>query len=248
MSQSPPVPQITSLISLPPTKTDPVIVATTKDRLRITADSDNSSKKNLVSDTPGVQLSGTGKLLNYWDGLPEEEYTLTLRQWWEIIPNSYNILNHDDKFKRTFTVSTGYSETATQTLAAELGVEAEGLSAKLSAEFSTSITLTTQTTETEEHEYTNDQSGKIRVIALYKLMSEIVALDKNGVVIPASRGRKGEVEWYDHDGYTSGAFLYYESVQQNLSSIFTSVASAYFPIPTSGYYAIPSSSYIAIPS
>lgn len=140
------------------------------------------------------------------------------------------MLNYGDTFTRSFTISTGYSETGIQTLSAELGVEVEGLSAKLSEDFSTAITLTTQPTVTEEVEFANDESGQVRVMALYQLMSEIVALDESGLVIPVNRGRKGEVEWYDDGGYDSGANLYYGLVQQNLPLIYTSVSSASFPV------------------
>jgi hypothetical protein len=230
MNQTPPLPQITSVDSLPPSSTSPIVVATTTDRLRITADSDDSSKKNLVSDIVFTRLPNTGCLTSYWDGHPAEEYTLSLRQWWEMVPDSYSKLGHGDTFTRSYSISTGYSATDTQTLSAELGVEAEGLSAKISAEFSNSVTLTTQETATETHEYTNDEPNTVKVIALYKLMSEIVALDNTGSVIPTNRGRKGNVEWFDDGGYQSGANLYYDVVQQTLPSIYTSLASASFPV------------------
>jgi hypothetical protein len=230
MSQTPPLPQITSVDSIPPGKTDPVVVSTSSDRLRQMADSDNSSKKNLVSDIPGQALPNTGTFIGFWDSNPIEDYTLSIRQWWEMVPDSYTKLDKGDFFKRSFTVSTGVSDSATQTLCAELGIEAEGLSAKISAEFSNTVVISSQNTVTEEHDYTNDIPNTVRVMALYQLKSELVALDSNGAVIPTSRGRKGEIEWFDDGGYRSGALLSYPVVQQTLPSIVTSQVSAYFPI------------------
>lgn len=219
----PPFPELTSLNQELPQQTDPVVIGTSSERLYLFANSDNSSKSAWVPDIPGEpgRPPFVPILLSYWDGKPPIDYTLTLRQFWRQVPSTYTHVPQGGGFEKTYTTLHGVSTTDTQTISAELGVEAGGLSAKLSATFSHSVTVTDEKTEETKFTVGSPEPGFERVWVMWQLIDEVVALDPAGNVIPrgeAELGRKGEVEWVSaiplFGGYDSGAFLSYPNPQQ----------------------------------
>lgn len=218
MAQLPPLPVIENLNMKLPERTDPVIIGTTPLRLNLFADSDNSSRNTWVSDIPGEINPQTNSVLqNYWDGNSPLDYTLTLRHYWRLVESTYSTIHPGMGYTKSYILTHGVTAEDAQTLSAELGVEASGLSAKLQATFLHSLTVTDQTQESTEYTVGAPDKGLIRVWALYQLIEEIVALDLQGNVIPESDNRRGDVGFsmiVPMYNYKSGAYLQYKNVQQ----------------------------------
>ena len=124
------------------------------------------------------------KLLEYWDKGAPIDYTLTLRQYWRMVPNTFTHINPGGGFKKNYTVTHGISTTDSHTISAELGCEAKGLSAKISASFTHSVTVSDEKAEQTEFSAGAPADGQVRVWVLWQLIDEIVALDPNGNIIP----------------------------------------------------------------
>lgn len=199
-----------------PDESDPVVVSTSTDRLLLFADSDESSACAYVSDVPGqILYQGGPCLADYWGGTARPEYALTLRNFWKKVPGTYTRVYPGDEFSQKYTVSHGISTTDSQSLSAEFGVEAEGLSAKVSATFEHSVTITDETSEEKTFTVAAPSEGFVRAWALYQLMAEIVGLDQNGNIISTTVGR-GDVTWETFfENPTNGAFLNYFGTPDN---------------------------------
>ena len=214
-SPLPPFPPITDILTQLPDQSDPIVIATSPVRLLLYANSDNSGNSAYVADIPGTMTPGNYSFLkNYWGDGPARQYTLTLRRYWRQVPGTYTLVLPGGAFKKTFTTSHGISTTDSQSLSAELGVEGGGLSAKISATFSHSVTVSDATQESSEFSAGEPPPNSQRVWIIWQLVEEIVALDSNGAVIPASDGREGDVVWLTIFPSFSGAWLSYPNVQQ----------------------------------
>jgi hypothetical protein len=205
----PPLPPITGTNDQLPNQTDPVVVSTTADRLKIYADSDIDSNGGYVVDTPNLDPT-LPDLLNYWSGLGPAPYTLTLRQYWRQVPGTYTQVYPGDGYTKAYAVTHGVSTTDSETLGAELGVAGEGLSVKLTASFSHSVTVSEETTEQTTYTVGAPSTG-IRVWVLWQLVQEVVALDPSGSVLPKSvpAHDHGDVNWPHRS--PCGAFLAYKN-------------------------------------
>lgn len=207
----PSLPTFSSLDDDGPDTSSPAVVATTTDRLLLFADSDNSSNWAWVADTPGVTNPlGPAVLADYWGGSSQPQYTLTLRHFWQKVDGSYTRVNPGATFTQSVTQTSGISTTDESSLAAELSVGTDGLSAKITATFSHSVTVSQETSITKTYTVGAPDPGLVRAWALYQLMDEIVALDASGNVIPVDAGH-GDVSWVPQLPFadTSGAFLHY---------------------------------------
>lgn len=219
----PAFPAITGLMFEPPQKSIPEVLSTSSDRLNLLANSDNSSKLEWVADVPGAPCTISPAILeNYWGGTLPVPYTLTLRHYWSLVDSQ--VVPSGTSYKKSYTESYGVTTTDTETISAELGVEAAGLSAKISASFSHSVEISKQTSVTTEYSVDSPPEGQSTFWILWQLVSEIVALDANGNVIPnipPSQNGEGDVSWLGNSSpfpYASGAFLSYPTVQQDFPS------------------------------
>lgn len=216
----PTIPPINSLDTRLPQQSDrKVVKAAPGERFKIWANSDNSSKETWVDDIPNPNPGNPGQsvLLNYWDNGPAAQYTLTLRQYWQQVDGSYTQLPEGNSQTITVTHTSGISQTDAETLSAEVGASGGGLSAKLTATFSHSVTTSSEDTTSKQIAVEAPAAGKIRVWVAWQLVDEIVALDAGGNIIPADAGRKGEVFWNIMIGH-SGAFMSYRSTQHAFPS------------------------------
>ena len=233
----PPFPPISHLMEELPEKTKPVVVSTSDQRLKLWANSDNSSKNAWVPDIVGQPGSPpfVPILMNYWDGKPPIDYTLTMRHFWRMVPNTFTHIQPGGGFDKLYTVSHGISTTDAHSISAELGVSVEGLSAKISATFSHSVTVSKESVEQTHFSVGSPEVGYERVWVLWQLVREIVALDPAGKVIPrteAGLNREGDVKWCSAVpifSYTSGAFLSYPNPQQEFPSTIYIPQQADFP-------------------
>lgn len=218
-SDMPAFPPILSLYQQLPEQSDPKVVSTSTKRLALYADSDEDSKNAYVGDQAGVAAPGlTAFLETYWDGKPASDYTLTMRQYWRMVPGTYTLVQPGGSFTRSYQVTTGISTTDTDTLSAELGISGDGLSASVSASFSHSVTTSEETIVKTTVSAGAPPDGSQRVWVLWQLVDEIVALDPSGNVLVANQGRKGNVAWNGQGRQSNGAFLSYKNVQQAFPS------------------------------
>jgi hypothetical protein len=220
----PPVPPIPTLNSKPPMESDRIVLGTSTDRISIWANSDHSSLESWAFDTPGTSpqfrsrsySSWTAGLLSYWDGNPAADYTLTHRQFWRQVNGSYTRLPPGNSQEVTYTKTVGISETDSETISAEMGVDTGSLSAKLSATFSHSVTTSAEQSETKKESVAAPDKGMIRVWMAWQLCDEIVALDRNGNLIPTgdqgAANRKAEIKW-NTAGNDSGAWVWYKNAR-----------------------------------
>lgn len=208
-------------------------MGTSTARIRLFADSDNSGKQAWVDDIPNSGNPVGAVLLNYWDGNPPADYTLTHRQFWRLVDGSYTRLPEGNSKTISYTKTVGISETDTETISAEMGVDAGGLKSKLSATFSHSVTTSTQQSQTMTESVAAPDKGKIRVWMAWQLCDEIVALDRNGNLIPSGdkggdNNRKAEIRWFILSG-DSGAWVWYKSARTVFPSDTIIYAQADFP-------------------
>jgi len=214
----------------PPDQTTPVDTPS-PDRLLIQANSVHHNWFAWVADQPAKPGDPYPNLIGYntdvWNG-DSAPYTLTMRSWLVLVPNSYTQVSNPNSTTRTASATYGVSQSDTTTISTELGVEAEGLSAKLQASFSQTVTTSTETTETIERKV-EAPSGMTRVWMLWQVMNELAALDQNGKVmgIPTRRGWANFVDEGPDD-----AFLTYASTQQLFPSKYVLVGVKDFPTAT----------------
>jgi hypothetical protein len=202
-----PLPPILSADDLPPTHSDPIVLKTIKGkRMLMFADSDNSGKQTYVADTPGVCLGPPrGSLRAYWDGKPAADYTMTLRQFWQLVDRTRVLPGGGET--RTFTHSWGISTTVSDSMTASLGIEGGGLSASVSETFSDSVTTEKDDSEVTSRNIGAPADGMVRVWMIWKLVHEIVALDPAGKVVVAGSQRMADVQWptnFNPDSFKCG--------------------------------------------
>ncbi len=136
-------------------------------------------------------------------------YQIVWRRYWKKLCQS--VVQPGQTFKKAISATKGVLETETRYLAQELGVEHEGISAKLSSGFSTSITIESSCTVTTEHEFHNDQSAEV-YFGLWQLVDEFSIETTEDVTEPWGKFFKAgsllsDVMYHDNNGrspYTSG--------------------------------------------
>lgn len=188
----------------PQNQTTPVVQGTTQDRLKLYANANTHSYTQWVPDQVG------GTLLNFYDGLGSAEYTLTFRSFWRLVPGSYTQVKPNGHYTKEYTSTYGLETTDATSLSAELGVDIEGLSAKLTAEFSRSITTSSTQQQTTTYQIESPADSTV-VWMLWQLIDEVIALDSKGNLI-ANPIRQGDVNWDEHE--PSGAYLNYANLHQ----------------------------------
>lgn len=223
LANLPDVPIIASLNWAPPAESDRIVLEVSNERLLIWANSDNSGTEEFVFDQPQQDpgpLVTTGYLVNYWDGQPEPAYTLTHRQFWRLV--HYTNLPEGNSQSIKYSQTTGISETDSESLSAEMGASAGGLSAKISATFSHSITTSNEDTQENTINVAAPDKGMIRVWLAWQLCDEIVALMPDGSTLPVgdqgTKNRKADVQWAGLTGAVSGAWMYYKTAQTSFPS------------------------------
>ena len=211
----PAMPDIESIMWRPSEQTSPVFQSESTDRLMLYADADSHTGddwKGYVPDIPNAaNPTGGSVLLAYWDGT-YAEYTLTLRSYWRLIPDSFTHVGPGTIYERVYTTTSGISTADSNTLSAELGVGVEGLSAKISASFSQEVTTSSETTQSTTYTVNGPTNGSTRVWMLWQLVDEIIALDKTTKNMLVNTNRHGYVNWQHHA--PSGAWLSYQNVRQ----------------------------------
>jgi hypothetical protein len=226
--QLPPLPIIQGPMWLPPSQTAPSGDGTLPGRLKIYANADSHDWQEYVPDVPSP--TGGGTLMNYWDGGPPANYVLVMRSYWSLVSNTYTQIYPGGSFTKEYSTTVGISTTDAQTISAEMGFEAEGLGAKLSAEFSHSVTTSSSQTETTTYNVGAPADGLIRVWMLWQLVDEIVALDPNTGNVVANPTRTGDVNWSQHA--PSGAYLQYTNLDQLFPESFLVPVQKDFPNST----------------
>ncbi|MFB9244504.1 hypothetical protein [Massilia antarctica] len=206
----PPRPVILSQDWRPPKESEFYTQGTIKDRLKIFADADSHDWTDYLLDTPdptGNHLS----VMAYWDGKPEAQYTLTGQSYWILVPQSYTQVLPGNEYKNSYMSSIGVSDAQSSTFSAELGVDIKGLSAKISAAFTHTVTVDSLKTISQEYTVKAPTEGNVRVWMLWQLCDQIIALDGNGKLI-INETRRADVNWSQHR--PSGAFVNYKNLQQ----------------------------------
>lgn len=227
--QFPPWPIIQGLMWQPPSQTAPSGVGTIPGRLNIYANADSHDWQEYVPDVPNPN-GGGGTLLDYWANTPPQaNYVLTTRSYWALVPNSYTLVYPSGNFQKEYSTTVGISTTDAQSICAELGVDVEGLSAKLTAEFSHSVTTSSSQTETTTYNVGAPAEGMIRVWMLWQLVDELIALDPNTGNVVANPTRHGDVNWSQHN--PSGAYLNYTNLDQHFPEPFVIPIQKDFPSP-----------------
>jgi hypothetical protein len=213
----PPFPEIVSVLAGLPDQSAPITLSTSADRLLLWANSDNSSKMMWVSEVPGqANPMSPATIANFWPGVSLPPYVLTLRRYWQQVPGAFTLIQADGSFEQTYTVTTGISETDSETLGAELGVSGDGLSAKISASFTHSVTTSLETSVSTTFKAGAPAAGFQRVWVLWQLIDEIVALTPDGSVLTTAVLGEADIEWVAGVPFlgTSGAFLNYQNTRQ----------------------------------
>lgn len=212
----PPFPDITGLNWEPPSQTPPVVRSTNPGRIKIFCDADNEDWTEYMNDIPGGQLAAAGQVQGYWDKLPAANYVVTLRSYWALVPGSYTQVAPGNTFQKSYTATYGISQTDTASIAATLGVEVDGLSAAITAEFSQSVTTSSETSETTQYTVPGPAEGLMTVWMLFQLCDEICMIDPATGTVVANQNRRAWVNWSSHNA--SGAYTWYDDLDQHFPS------------------------------
>jgi hypothetical protein len=211
----PEFPNIDSVNWAPPSQTQPVEVSRTRTKLMIYADADNANYQDFVWDEP--TSSGAPRLNNWWgnDSKPQD-HELVLRHFWRMVPGTFTHLSPGTRLQQSWQYTHGVSTTDSQSITAQVGISAEGVSAGLSATFSHSVTISDQQTQTTQFNVDPPTAGT-RVWVLWDLMYEM-AVVKPGTFTPIPAGTyRGDVDFSNDDHY-SGAYLNYKWTHLIVSS------------------------------
>ena len=225
-----PPPAIESALWAPPATSDPVVFPAPGQRRLLHANSDNSGKAAMVPDTPGATDPSTPAVLrDYWYDPPRPpQYTVTLKEYWRLVPGTYTHVMQGGGYTESYSVTDGISTTDSQSLSAELGVDVDGLSAKITATFSRSVTTSSDRSYTRSYNVGNPPDGMTRVWMLWQLVHDIDMLDSNGQVIAPDQGR-GAVFWYGPEHSISGAYLSYGAAHVSIPAPLYLPTQADFP-------------------
>jgi hypothetical protein len=224
----PPAPTITGVTWRPPNET---AWFDTKSSLRLMmkADSVNHGWSNMVSDMPDKDGPWPNLIAYNADvnsGRPLD-YTLTLRSKLVLIPDSYASVTYPNTTTRKCSASYGISSTDEMSIGTEIGVEAGGVSAKIEATFTQSVTTSQVTTEEKEWNIASPKEGVTRIWMLWQVVDELVALDNATGEVIEHGTRRG---WASFAGQeTDDAFLNYLSVSQVFPSQSLIISVADFP-------------------
>jgi len=211
----PAVPELASVNSQPPDQSDYVQLQSVDRRLVMWANSDNSGKEAYVCDKPNMTLPNTTAIIeNYWDGGTAPDYQLVLRQFWRPVGKSYHRIPVGNTLTISVTKTQGVSSTVSQSITASLGISYGALSAEISATFSKSVTTSEESSYTETVQINPPPDGMVRVWMLWQLVHEIVAIRKDGSVLPKQdrkhANRHAQVAWEGRGHYSSGAWVNYD--------------------------------------
>jgi len=226
----PPLPAIPDASWAPSATSDPVAFPAPAQRRLLHANSDNSGKAAMVPDTPGAKDPSTPAVLrDYWDGRPgPAEYTVTLKEYWRLVPGTYTHVMQGGGYTESYSVTDGIAITDSQSLTAELGVDVDGLSAKITAMFSQSVTTTSDRTYIRSYSVGSPPEGMTRVWMLWQLVHDIDTLGTNGQLIAPEQG-EGNVFWYGPEHSISGAYLSYGAVHVSIPAPLYVPTQADFP-------------------
>jgi hypothetical protein len=180
----PTLPTIASLQWEPPAKGTLDVRGTSTDRLKINW---IGKPNDYFDDIPSASTSPgpPGYLLDrYTDGQPASNYTLTMRSYFIPVPGSYTRVFEGGSVNRTYTTTYGITTTDSTTLSAELGVDADSLSAKISESFTHTVETSSSTTKSVTYNIGAPEPGFTRVWMMWQLVDEIVALGADGNIIP----------------------------------------------------------------
>lgn len=173
-SPLPPIPVPSSSSDLPPIESAHMVLSDSGTRLGLFFEATKGGGSGWVADAPNTSFPGSAvTLVNYDGSWTAPDYKLTLRRFWR--RKEYTQVPPGQSFSQTYELQYGVSTTNSVTLSAELGVEAAGLSAKLTATFEQSITVSTQSTASVTYGDTAP-AGSLDVWVLWQLVDEVVAL------------------------------------------------------------------------
>ena len=221
----PPLPDIDSIDWTPPLMTNPVELGRSSGPLIIFADSDNSGYQDWVSDVP--RESGDPRLNNWWDGAAPPERQYVMRKYWKLVPGTFTHLTPGTSFRKSWEYVHGVSTTDSQSITAQFGIAAEGLSAGISATFSHSVTISDQVSSTTEYSVDAPASGT-RVWSLWDLTYDFLIV-RAGTSNPIQTGTyRGDVDFSGDDHY-SGAYLTYRWTNMTVSAGFLCPHDRVFP-------------------
>lgn len=200
-SPLPPFPVI-NLNEQPPEQSDRITLGTSSARLGLRFDSMHSSDGGMVDDTLWRHFPNSDWVIEGYDeGSSRPDYTLTLRRYWQRV--DWTQVPALGSFERTYDAQYGLSTTTTQSISAELGVSVDGLGASLTADFSETVTISTQ--ESVSTKYTaTAPANEIVVWVIWQLVDEIVALKPDGTPVTAGQVATGTVTSSapgDHDAW-----------------------------------------------
>lgn len=225
----PPVPVIDSVNWRPADSTDPVVIASSDLRLLLMANSAHHKWFAWVADQPNSTTAASPNFIGYSDNVNNNkvlDYTVKLRSHLVVIPGSYTVVANPDSTTITCSVTYGTSTTNTNSISAELGVTAGGLSTALNVAFSTEVTVSTETSTTVSRTV-EAPPGMTRVWVMWQVVDEIVALAPGDTKVLDNSGRKG---WANFAGEgPDDAFLGYQTVQQFFPSEYYLVGFKDFP-------------------
>jgi hypothetical protein len=213
----PDLPVIDSINWAPPAESDHMEVVRRTMPLIIRGDADNSSHWDNVWDIEKKGQNVSPRLNNWWgpDHTPAG-HQFVLRQYWKLVPGTFLHLMPGTRVQKTWQYTHGISTTDSQSITAQVGISADGISAGLSTTLSHSVTINDQQTETTEYSVDPPPSGT-RVWALWDLTYEFI-IAHSGTVNPIPAGTyRGDVDFHDDDHY-SGAYLNYNWTYKTVSA------------------------------
>jgi hypothetical protein len=160
----------------PPKISPRTVVGTTTEKLAYWWDYDHGSTRFFIPGPPAPQpIANQGGQTNYFYG-PFPDYTLTYRIYWQQL--DLQRLGPGAVYSYSDSVTVGMSSTTKESLSAELGVAGGGLSAKLSATFEQSITISTEKTILRQWSEPGIPD-KNTVWILWQLVEEVVGLNNS---------------------------------------------------------------------
>lgn len=184
-------PSFTSLDDQPLPQSLPVVIGTAPAMLKVWAASLVSNNVGWASIGGNVPPVVTGPNT---DGRDTLRHSLVLLHYWQQVPGSYTHIYPGETFTKSYELSIGVSDTASETVASELGVKFAGLSARIEQLFSQSITVSAEMTEETQFTVSGPAPGSVRAWVLWQPVYELVAIDPSGAVLAEEQGEY-QVAW-----------------------------------------------------